>query len=78
MGMNRRYYGLKALLVAIAVGLVVVSSIFGTPELGGTTIRVQYGAAVAVQSAALRTTARYSRAVRDFVREAECRIAHTV
>ena len=76
--MNRRYYGIKALLLAMAIGLAVVSSIFGAPELGGATIRVQYSAAATVESAALRTTAKFSRTVRDLVRHVDCSIARTI
>ncbi len=76
--MGHRYYGIKALVLAVAVGLAFASSNLGAPQLGRTTIEVHYGAAAAVQSAALRTTAKFSRAVRDLVRQAECSIAHTI
>lgn len=70
--MDRRYYGLKALIVALGIGLAVWSSVFGPRPFLSTTAHTHYTAAASVQSAFTQTTMKVSRAIGRFIGSRNC------
>jgi 2-methylcitrate dehydratase PrpD len=69
--MDRRYYGLKALIVALGIGVAVWSSLGTHPHLS-TTAHTQYGAAASVQLAFTRTTVKLSHAISHLIHSRDC------
>ena len=70
--MGRRYYGLKALILALGIGLAVLSSLFGARPFLSSTAHTQYSAASSVQTAFAATTVRVSKAVGKLIFHTEC------
>jgi len=70
--MDRRYYGLKALVLALGIGVAVFSSLFDTRPFLSYTAHTQYSAASSVQSAIAATTVRISKAVGKLIIRGEC------
>lgn len=70
--MDRRYYGLKALIVALGIGVAVWSTVFGARPPFSTTAHTQYSAAASVQSAFTQTTVKVSRAIGKFMHRSDC------
>jgi hypothetical protein len=66
--MDRRYYGLKALILAVGIVVAVVSSLFGARPILSPTAHIHYSAAASVQSAVTETTIKVSRAIGKFIR----------
>jgi hypothetical protein len=60
--MGRRYYGLKALILALGIGIAVFSSLFDARPFLSSTAHTQYSAASSVQTAFAATTVRLSKA----------------
>jgi hypothetical protein len=65
--MGRRYYGLKALILALGIGIAVFSSLFDARPLLSATAHTQYSAASSVQTAFTATTVRLSKAVSKLI-----------
>jgi hypothetical protein len=65
--MDRRYYGLKALVLALGIGVAVFSSLFDTRPFLSSTAHTQYSAASSVQMAFAATTVRVTKAVRNLI-----------
>ena len=68
--MDRRYYGLKMLILVVGLAAAVVSSLFGaqlSPEA-----RVNYNAAESVQAAVAQTTVKVSHAIGNLVHRRDC------
>jgi hypothetical protein len=70
--MDRRYYGLKALILAVGIGIAVYSSLFDSRPSHSFFAHTHYGAAASVQSAVTQTTINISRAIGNLVRHSEC------
>ena len=70
--MDRRYYGLKALIVVLGIAVAVGSSFLGSPLIASPTAHIQYSAAASVQAAVTDTTLKLSHAVAGFVRRNAC------
>ncbi|HUO91991.1 MAG TPA: hypothetical protein VMU22_03675 [Rhizomicrobium sp.] len=70
--MDRRYYGLKALVVALGIGVAVYSSFFDTRPLLSNSAHTHYSAAASVQNVVASTTVRISRAVGKFIFRNDC------
>ena len=70
--MGRRYYGLKALILALGIGLAVFSSLFGARPFLSSTAHTQYSAASSVQTAFAATTVRVSKSVGKLIFHTEC------
>lgn len=71
--MDRRYYGIKALVVAVGVGLALASSLFGTPRLSGAFTHAHYAAvAEPTQRMMAETAVQATHAVADFIRRQSC------
>jgi hypothetical protein len=70
--MDRRYYGLKALILAVGIGLAVYSSVFDARPTHSFFAHTHYSAAASVQSAVTQTTIRLSRAIGNLVKRSEC------
>lgn len=69
--MDHRYYGLKALTVAVGIALAILSSAFGTPRLGTSMAHTHYSAAVSIEIAMSQSFAKASRAVGGLIRACE-------
>ena len=65
--MDRRYYGLKALVLALGIGIAVFSSLFEARPFLSSTAHSEYSAASSVQMAFTATTVRVSKAVRKLI-----------
>ncbi len=65
--MDRRYYGLKAFVLALGIGVAVFSSLFDTRPFLSVTAHTQYSAASSVQTAFAATTVRVSKAVSNLL-----------
>jgi len=65
--MDRRYYGLKAFVLALGIGIAVFSSLFDTRPFLSATAHTQYSAASSVQTAFAATTVRVSKAVSKLI-----------
>jgi hypothetical protein len=72
--MDRRYYGLKALVVILGIAIAVVSSFLGAPRLASPTAHIHYSAAASVQSAMTETTREVSHAIGNFMRRNACAV----
>jgi hypothetical protein len=72
--MDRRYYGLKALVLALGIGVAVFSSLFDARPFLSVTAHTQYGAASSVQTAIAATTVRISKAVGKLILRGECAV----
>ena len=70
--MDRRYYGLKALILALGIGVAVFSSLFDARPLVSPAAHAQYSAASSVQDEVAATTVRLSKAVGKFIFRNEC------
>jgi len=70
--MDHHYYGLKALIVVVGIGIAILSSAFGLPKLSGSMTHTHYSAAASVEMAIAKSSARVSRALVGFVREHDC------
>ena len=70
--MDRRYYGLKALLLALGIGVAVASSLFAPRPFLSATAHVHYSAAASVQSAVTNATIKVSRAIGKFISGRDC------
>lgn len=70
--MDRRYYGLKALILAVGIAIAVVSSVFGAGPLISPTAHIQYSAAASVELAMRQTTAKVSHAIGKFISGRYC------
>jgi hypothetical protein len=70
--MDRRYYGLKALILAAAIVVALGSSFFGARPLFSPTAHIHYSAAASVQSAVTETTMKVSRAIGKFIAGKAC------
>ena len=65
--MDRRYYGLKALVLALGIGIAVFSSLFDGRPFLSPAAHTQYSAASSVQTAIAATTVRVSKAVSKLI-----------
>ena len=70
--MDRRYYGIKGLVLALGIGVAVFSSLFDARPLLSSTAHTQYSAASSVQLAVAATTVRISKAVGKLIFRGEC------
>lgn len=70
--MDRRYYGIKALVLALGIGVAIFSSLFDARPLLSYTAHTQYSAASSVQSAVAATTVRISKAFGKLILRGEC------
>jgi hypothetical protein len=70
--MDRRYYGLKALVLALGIGVAVYSSVFGARPFLSMTAHTQYSAAASVQNVVTSTTVRISKAVGKLIFRNDC------
>jgi hypothetical protein len=70
--MDRRYYGLKALVLALGIGVAVYSSFFDGRPFLSMTAHTQYGAAASVQNVVSTTTVRVARAVGKLIFRDDC------
>jgi len=70
--MDRRYYGLKALILAVGIGIAVYSSLFDSRPSHSFFAHTHYGAAASVQSAVTQTTIKLSRAIGNLIKHSEC------
>lgn len=71
--MDRRYYGLKALILVLGIGVAVFSSIYDGRPFLSSTAHTQYSAASSIQMAFAATTVRVSKALGKFIFHTECR-----
>lgn len=77
--MDRNYYSIKALVVALAIGVALFScGCIGSRGLDQAEIRVHYAAAATLQDALTDASARVSRAVGDLARHAMCDIENLI
>jgi len=70
--MDRRYYGLKALILALGIGVAVYSSFFDTRPVLSNYAHAHYGAASSVRDVVTTTTIRVSKAVGKFLSRSDC------
>ena len=70
--MDRRYYGLKALILVLGIGVAGFSSLFDTRPFLSSTAHTQYSAASDYQAAFAATTVRVSKALGKFIFHSEC------
>lgn len=70
--MDRRYYGLKALILALGIGVAVYSSFFDTRPFLSNYAHAHYSAAASVQNVVTTTTVRISKAVGKFIFHNDC------
>lgn len=68
--MDRRYYGLKALILVVGLAAAIVSSLFGAGL--STTAQVHYSAAHSVQASVVQVTTQVSHAVGHFIHNRAC------
>lgn len=67
--MDRRYYGLKALVAAAGVAVALWSGVFGARPHFSPMAHIHYSAAAAVQSAVTETAMRLTRSL---IRHGDC------
>jgi hypothetical protein len=70
--MDRRYYGLKALVLALGIGVAVFSSLFDGRPFLSPAAHTQYSAAASVQNVVATTTVRLSKAVSKLIFRNDC------
>jgi len=70
--MDRRYYGLKALILVLGIGVAVFSSVFDSRPFLSSTAHTQYSAASSIQMAFAATTVRVSKALGKFIFHTDC------
>lgn len=70
--MDRRYYGLKALVLALGIGVAVFSSLFDGRPFLSPAAHTQYSAASSVQDVVATTTVRISKAVGKLIFRNDC------
>jgi len=66
--MDRHYYGIKIALVLLGLGIVALTGLSAPKDdMQSSMAHLHYGAATQVEVAVLRTSARVSRAVVEFL-----------
>jgi len=61
--MDRNYYGIKALVVTLAISVIALSCVSGFPTRNDTAIRTNYTAAAALQVAVSDAMERFTQAI---------------